>query len=160
MGRETRYYGHLIRVAVVFGLGFLAFVIIRHSLVPTDFGVYGFYRAGALDAARALPISFAGRDVCEVCHVAVVESQKESRHTRVSCESCHGPLAKHASGEFNPKPKTLHPRELCLSCHVKMAGKYDGFPQVDPADHGGDFACTACHQPHQPKIAMETGKKK
>ena len=152
MRRGPRPYGHVLRVVALFGAGFIAFVILRHFLVPPGFGVYGFYRAGALDDARARPISYAGRDTCAVCHGEVVESQLASKHARVGCESCHGPLAKHAAGEFDPKPKALDPRLLCLTCHTKLAGKPDGFPQVDAAEHAGDAECTACHQPHRPKI--------
>jgi len=152
MPRETRHYDHVIRVVALFAFGFLAFLIVRHVLVPADFGVYGFYRAGALDDARAHPVRYAGRETCAVCHDAVVESQKDSRHAQVGCESCHGALAAHAGGEFDPKPKVLNPRLLCLTCHVKMDGKYAAFPQVDPVEHAGDAACTACHQPHRPKI--------
>ena len=152
MPRETRHYAHLIRVAALFAFGLLAFLVLRHIFVPPDFGVYGFYRAGALDDARARPVSYAGRETCAVCHGDVIESQKDSRHAQLGCEGCHGPLAKHAGGEFDPKPKTLDPRGLCLTCHVKMAGKYASFPQIDPVEHAGDADCTVCHQPHHPKI--------
>ena len=156
MSRGFRHYEHVLRVAGLFALGLIAFLIIRHLLVPADFGVLGFYRAGALDDVRARPIAYAGRETCAVCHGAVVESQKDSKHAALSCEGCHGALAAHAAGEFDPKPKAPDPRLLCLTCHTKMAGKYDGFPQIDPAEHGGDIACTTCHQPHHPKI--DTGK--
>jgi hypothetical protein len=152
MPRESRHYDHLIRVGTLFAGGFLVFAIVRHVLVPPDFGVYGFYRAGALDDARDRPVVYAGRETCVVCHSEAVESQKGGRHADVGCESCHGPLAKHAAGEFDPKPKILNPRTLCLTCHVKMEGKYAAFPQVDPVEHAGDAACTACHKPHRPKI--------
>ena len=152
MPREPKHYEHVIRVGAVFAFGFLVFVIVRQILVPPDFGLYGFYRAGALDDVRARPVSFAGHETCAVCHSDVVDSQKDSRHAKVNCEACHGPLAKHAGGEFDPKPKTLNPRTLCLTCHVKMDGKYAGFPQIDPEEHFGDVACTSCHQPHHPGL--------
>jgi len=152
MSRESRHYDHVIRAATLFAFGFLTFIIVRHVLVPPDFGVYGFYRAGALDEARAKPVVFGGRDTCAVCHGEVVDSQKTSRHAIVGCEACHGPLAKHAAGEFEPKPKVLNPRQLCLTCHVKMEGKYAAFPQVDPVEHAGETACTTCHQPHHLRI--------
>jgi len=151
MPRAPRHYDHVIRVAALFVFGFLAFVIARRVFVPADFGVYGFYRAGALDDARARPVSYAGRDTCAVCHGEVVESQKGSRHANLGCEACHGPLAKHAGGEFDPKPTILKPDALCLTCHVKMAGKYATFPQIDPGGHYGE-TCTVCHQPHHPAI--------
>jgi len=152
MNRRFQPYQHVIRVGGLFAFGFIAFLVIRHILVPPDFGVYGFYRAGALDDARAKPITYAGRETCSVCHGEVIESQKDSRHAPLSCEGCHGPLAKHADGEFTPKPAPPDPRKLCISCHTKMPGKYEGFPQVDPAEHAGELDCTSCHKPHAPGI--------
>jgi hypothetical protein len=142
----------VIRVATLFACGFLVFLIVRHSLVPPDFGVYGFYRAGALDAARDRPVMYAGREACADCHGDVVDVLKGGRHAMAGCESCHGPLAKHAAGEIDPKLKILNPRTLCITCHVKMEGKYAAFPQVDPVEHMGEPACTECHLPHRPKI--------
>jgi hypothetical protein len=151
MPREPRHYAHVIRVGALFVLGLTAFAVTRHLLVPADFGRYGFYRAGALDDARAKPVSYAGRETCAVCHEQVVVSQKDSRHAKLGCEACHGPLAKHAGGDFDPKPVIARPDALCLICHVKMDGKYAAFPQIDPAAHYGE-ACTTCHQPHHPAI--------
>ena len=37
--------GHLFRVAAVFLVGFVAFLVLRSLLVPRSFGRYGHYRA-------------------------------------------------------------------------------------------------------------------
>jgi len=153
MARDFRHYQHALRVAALFAAGFAVFLVVRQVLVPADFGVYGFYRAGALDDIRARPVAYAGHEVCAVCHSAVTESQVGSRHANLHCEACHGPMAKHAAGDFSVKPAVLNPRTLCLTCHTQMAGRSpDVVPQIDPADHGGDIACTTCHQPHHPKV--------
>ena len=56
MSQRDGDYQHVFRVgALLFG-GLLVFVIFRWSFVPADFGVYGFYRAGALHDNQALPI--------------------------------------------------------------------------------------------------------
>jgi hypothetical protein len=146
-----RHQQHVYRVAAVFAFGFLTFLVVRHLLVPADFGVYGFYRAGALDDARARPISYAGQDRCASCHWPVFEARTQARHATIPCESCHGPLAGHAV-DPSVKPATLDPRPLCLNCHTKMEGKWPGFPQVDPAEHNDGIPCSVCHQPHSPKI--------
>jgi len=147
-------YGHVVRVAALFVLGFAAFLVLRWALIPPDFGRYGFYRAGALDDIRARPAAYAGQATCVVCHTDVDEARQGSRHVAISCEACHGPLGKHASGDFDVKPATLDPRLLCLRCHTAMPGKPAGFPQIVPADHGGDGPCTDCHKPHHPKITV------
>jgi hypothetical protein len=152
MNGGLRHYTHVLRVAALFAFGFAAFVVVRQILVPADFNLegYGFFRAGALDDIRARPIAYAGHEACVPCHEEVTRSQVGSKHAQLHCEACHGPLAKHADDPMDVKPPALNPRELCLKCHTKMAGKYDGFPQVDAKEHAGDDACTSCHHPHHP----------
>jgi hypothetical protein len=149
-----RHYAHVLRVAGLFAVGFVAFLVLRQVFVPADFNLegYGFFRAGALDDIRARPIHYAGHEACAACHDAVTTAETGSRHASLHCEACHGPLAAHANAPMDVKPPALNPRALCLTCHTKMAGKYEGFPQVDPKEHAGDDACTSCHQPHHPEI--------
>ena len=148
----SRHYAHVVRVLGLFAAGFTVFLIVRYFLIPADFGVYGFYRAGALDDVKAQAPLHAGEAVCLDCHPDVGELRKAARHAKVRCESCHGPLAKHASGDVDAKPPALNPRLLCLRCHTSQPGLPEGFPRIVPADHMGDGPCTACHTPHQPKI--------
>ena len=68
MGDRFRHVRHVFRVGVVLGVGLVAFLIARAAAIPSDFGVLGFYRAGALDDNRALPIVYAGRTACLECH--------------------------------------------------------------------------------------------
>jgi len=152
MAGRFRDIEHVIRVALLFVIGFGTFVAVRSWLVPDDFGVYGFYRAGALDDARARPVVYAGRGTCGDCHPDVVESRKGSRHEGIGCESCHGALAAHAAGESEEPPIRPDQRATCIRCHAAKAGKPAGFPQVDVADHAPDGPCTACHQPHHPGV--------
>jgi predicted CXXCH cytochrome family protein len=145
------HYQHVVRVAALFAVGFGVFLVIRALLVPADFGRLGFYRAGALDDVRAQAVVFAGQGACAECHTDVMAVRKAGSHAKVSCESCHGPLASHAS-DYTVKPRTLDPRSLCLGCHTANAGKPRDFPQIIPADHGGDGPCRDCHTPHNPRI--------
>jgi hypothetical protein len=153
MSGRFGHSGHVWRVAVLLAVGLVAFLVIKSTMIPKDFGVLGFYRAGALDDVKAQPIQYAGHQTCEVCHAAVVEARQGSRHEHLPCEGCHGPLAKHADSPTDVKPTKPEVPALCLHCHVKMAGKYEGFPQITPATHYPDGPCTVCHQPHHPKIA-------
>ena len=145
-------YAHVLRVLALFTFGFATFLVVRSQLIPPDFGVLGFYRAGALDDIKARPAAYAGAAVCVDCHTDVAEARKGARHARINCEACHGPLARHAAGDLDVKPKALNPRLLCLTCHTKSAGKPSDFPQIVPADHGGDGPCTECHKAHHPKM--------
>ena len=53
MSGRFGHSGHVLRFAALFVVGFIAFVVIRASMIPKDFGVLGFYRAGALDDATS-----------------------------------------------------------------------------------------------------------
>ena len=146
-----RHYDHVLRVLGLFGAGFAVFLIVRHFMIPADFGLYGFYRGGALTDVRAQAPRYAGEAVCLDCHAEVGKVRVDSRHAKIHCEACHGPLAAHAT-DGAAKPPALNPRLLCVRCHTTQAGQPAGFPNVVPADHAGDTVCTECHQPHHPKI--------
>jgi hypothetical protein len=152
MGRRPRHYDHVIRILGLFAGGFTVFVIVRYLLVPVDFGVYGFYRAGALTDARAKTPMYAATTACFDCHGDVEKAREGSKHQQLSCQACHGPLAKHAAGDTDVKPAALDPKVLCVRCHTAQAGLPKGFPGVVVKDHAGDSLCTDCHQPHHPKI--------
>jgi len=142
---------HLVRVALLFAGGLVLFVLVRAVLVPKGFGLYGHYRAGALADNMARPLSFAGRDACEGCHTDVVEFRKGSKHAAIGCESCHGPLAKHAEDPSALKPERPEPKALCLGCHAANVAKPRGFKQIDPKEHFAGEACAGCHAPHAPQ---------
>lgn len=143
---------HLFRMAGLFAAGLVAFLLLRVVLVPKGFGDYGHYRAGALADARSRPITYAGRAACAECHEDVVKARAGSKHEQIGCESCHGPLAKHATVDPGAqKPPKLDERALCLRCHTANVAKPAGFKQIDPKDHGDGAVCTTCHAPHSPE---------
>lgn len=144
---------HLGRVVILLVVGLAIFFFARWRFVPNDFGVHGHYRAGALDDARARPIAFAGQRACVECHSDIGDIRKTSKHVAVSCEVCHGPLARHASGDDTTTPKRPDGRTACLTCHQKNVSKPVAFPQIVLKDHADDGPCSACHQPHSPKIS-------
>ncbi len=144
---------HLARMAGLFAVGVLGFFVLRYFLVPPGFGLYGHYRAGALDDAAARPLHFAGRSTCEACHTDIVAARKGSRHERIACETCHGGLIAHATAAEAVKPVRPDTRTLCVRCHQASAWKPRAFPQINVAEHSADGPCTACHQPHAPKMS-------
>ncbi len=148
---------HLIRVAGLFVGGLLAFLFLRALFIPTGFGVYGHFRAGALPDNRARPVAYAGRATCEGCHTDVADARKGSKHQAISCESCHGPLAAHAEDPGAVKPNRPDPRQTCLVCHTANVAKPAAFPQVNPREHAESGACVACHQAHRPEEPPKEG---
>ena len=158
MGDLFGHKGHLVRVATLFVGGVLVFLVLQALLVPKGFGAYGHYRAGALDANRARPVSFAGRTACIECHSDVPDAMKGGRHEKVRCEACHGPLAGHAGDPGEKKAERPDSRVLCARCHATSVARPARFPQVEVADHAGGEACTTCHVAHNPSQLKEGTK--
>jgi uncharacterized CHY-type Zn-finger protein len=144
---------HLLRLAALFLAAALVFGIARAAFVPASFGTLGHYRATAVDEARRRPIAHAGQAACAECHTDVVELRAQARHKAIACESCHGPLAKHASGTDDQKPVRPVATPLCVHCHAANTGKSRRYPTVDIKDHAGSESCITCHKPHNPKIS-------
>lgn len=176
---------HIVRVATVFALGTIAFLIARSAFIPADFGTLGFYRAGAIDDARARPIAYAGTPSCVECHVGKYEPDfaepaappadlvKDNRHSVLRCEACHGPLAFHALDQTQKEQAKKAGREegpgsgravplveadkLCLGCHRQVTGRPAWHPQVLVGDHGDKDKCQSCHRPHRPRTDEDEG---
>lgn len=144
---------HLLRLAAVFVLGLIAFLVLRALLVPRSFGQYGHYRGNAIGEIAALTVSYAGHQVCEGCHSDVLEVKSKGVHKGVACESCHGPLAKHADDPALVRPVKLDTSKLCVRCHEENLAKPKNFAQVASKDHSGGAACDSCHQAHSPGMA-------
>jgi hypothetical protein len=153
-----REAAHLLRLAAVFAAVLTLFAVIRHQVVPSDFGRYGHYRASSLEQNRAHPVAHAGREACEMCHTDQVEVLKKGRHGQVNCEACHGPLAKHAEDPAAVKPVRPDSRTLCAGCHEANLAKPEGFPQVVSKEHSGGEECKTCHVAHNPKFGQEAKK--
>lgn len=175
MRGRFQHAGHVVRVAAVFATLFVAFLILRAWLVPSDFGVYGFYRAGALDDARKPPVKYGGQTACEECHAGTyappddlkaaadrldaatvakagwpAAKDADNKHALVRCESCHGPLAFHVDDPEKPLTK-VGKDMLCMTCHKEVAGRPIAQPQVVAGDHGDNDPCVSCHKPHRPR---------
>ena len=85
---------HLLRFAALFVIAFVAFLVIRHFVVPKSFGEYGHYRGAAIAEIAAKPIKFVGHQSygsCEPCHSDILDAKKAGKHAGVNCEACHGP---------------------------------------------------------------------
>lgn len=154
MSGPGRHYQHVVRMAGLFVIGISAFFVLRALYVPADFGLYGHYRASALEANRNLPLAHGGSAICADCHSDTADVRAAGPHARVGCEGCHSPAARHATGDADaPKPTKPDPTRGCLTCHARDASKPAAFPQVVAADHAGGAACTSCHNAHNPKVS-------
>ena len=143
---------HLLRMAALMVAGVILFVIVRAALVPDDFGLYGHYRAQAIEVNRAKAIVYAGQQACADCHDDVVKTRAEGPHVRVACEGCHGPAAAHAGAPDQAKLTRPDGRQLCARCHAAKTGKPSWYRTVDLKEHAGEESCLSCHTPHNPRI--------
>lgn len=149
---------HLIRLAGVFLLGVVLFLVLQRTMIPRSFGRYGPFRGDALAEISARPVAFAGHEACETCHSEEAALKASGAHKTVNCESCHGPLAKHADDPGTVQPVLPEVTKLCMRCHSKNIAKPQGFPQSEANPNSGGQACNACHKPHSPGLKA-SGKK-
>jgi uncharacterized CHY-type Zn-finger protein len=147
---KLRDVEHLLRLAAVFLIGIVLFLVVRAQLVPRSFGKYGHYRANAVGEISAIPVKFAGHQVCESCHSDVVEVKQAGPHAHVNCEACHGALARHADDPAAIQPQLPDSAVLCSKCHEANIAKPKGFPQVVSVEHSSGQKCTRCHVAHNP----------
>jgi cytochrome c7-like protein len=146
-----RSFEHLFRLAALFAAAALLMLGLRWLLVPSDYGRFGAYRAGAIVQNQIRPIIYAGQTACIECHTDVADLRRANAHARISCESCHGALARHAA---DPAVAALRPdgRSVCAVCHLPSAAKPQWFKTVNFTEHADPGPCTACHPAHAPRL--------
>ena len=152
---EPKPTTHLLRLAGLFCLVVVVFLVARHFLVPKSYGLIGRYRADAVDEEAARPVKHAGQEACKACHAAAFAAKKSGKHKMLSCESCHGPSQAHVEDPSGAKP--LRPngeatRAFCARCHAPNKTKPKGFPVQDRKIHNPGAACTECHKAHKPEM--------
>lgn len=128
-----------------------SFFLMRHFLIPDDFGKYGHYRASAIDETASQAIKYIGHGVCEDCHDDVVEEKNRSYHRDVMCEVCHGPSAAHVEDPGGNQLSAPRERGYCPLCHEYIPARPTGFPQIVSESHNPMKACIACHDAHDPR---------
>ena len=147
-----RDYEHVLRMAAVFVVAIVFFLVWRAWAVPSDFGRYGHYRAGAITDAASRTPRYAGRALCIECHGDVDQARQGGNHAKIGCEACHGALGRHARAETDEAPIRPSPRAICLTCHTAHQGKPKTFPQIDVQEHARVGPCTECHKAHNPGL--------
>ncbi len=149
---------------LVLGIGIAAAggLFIKSLLKPESFGVYGPYRADAIQEEAAIPIRHATNASCYSCHPYEAKIHKAGLHKTISCEFCHGPWADHVSG--NKKVGTLPVKKdgeittLCLRCHNTeiKARPHEVIKTVAMPEHLESqkvkltHNCNQCHHVHAP----------
>ena len=105
---------------------------------------------------------YAGNDTCSACHDELATTFRKTPHQAIeketkrgwrgrTCESCHGPGAKHAESAdialiVNPA-KLRPPQEnaSCLKCHVNQSARNG---RITTGHANNQVACGSCHTIH------------
>jgi hypothetical protein len=141
----------VVRLSILFIVAIIIPFLLREILIPSDFGIYGHYRASAVDEIISQEIRYAGGEVCFECHDDVVEIKNEGYHRNVSCEVCHGPAAAHVEDDEAIELRIPRDRGYCPLCHEYLPSRPTGFPQILAATHNPRKNCVSCHDPHDPR---------
>jgi hypothetical protein len=157
--RPTTRSGRLKAGLAAGGLVVLAVVAVVGVVVvfPWVYEEYGYHPAENARSWAALTPQYADATLCQRCHEPEYGPWQESPHATTTCESCHGPLGKHAATA--PEEATgadlaieLPSEALCVVCHEQLPGRPADFAQVDLDEHFGAEAegptCRTCHDPH------------
>lgn len=150
---------HVLRpLWVVIGIVSLV-LLVRHFLVPVDFGIhgrnftYGFHRLSNITEWQILPAQYQGNASCPDCHDIQSQENQASRHRSIQCENCHGPALDHPGKvKLLPIDRT---RELCLRCHAHLPYPNTlraSLKGIDPETHNPGTPCVECHNPHLPDL--------
>lgn len=149
---------HIFRLICLM-VAFLVVAVIGKSILTVDsFYRFGHYRANSVPEIAAQEPTFQTARYCLSCHTERVAVWSANSHKSVTCEVCHGAAQGHPSNGKLPIPKDAV--KLCTLCHEAMPGRPRTQPQIDPVKHNasGGQQCTACHNPHSPKIATAMSK--
>ena len=163
-----RHIIHLILLMA--GFGVVAYGAMKY-FTANSFYQYGHYRGASVAEIASDKPKYKGGAYCESCHAEQFAAWSKSVHNSVDrgkvvkCEACHGAaggrdihgMFEHvATGSDHPsnlRLVTAESRRLCTLCHERITGRPAQQPQIVVADHAGMQQCTACHNPHSPKIA-------
>ena len=143
---------HLVRAGALLAILIFIFALLRFMPVPAVLEPYGFNREqGNEEEWASQPMQYADPAFCNSCHQDNHGAWEKSEHSTVSCENCHGPGEVHVEKGTSLVIDTS--REACGVCHARLLSRPDDFPQIDLEEHGGQSACIACHNPHDPRVA-------
>jgi cytochrome c553 len=146
---------HIVRLIGLIFAGIAIGAFAKWYFTVDTFYEYGHYRAQAVAELAALEPVFQTPRYCQGCHNERHAQWSANNHKSVSCEVCHGPAQGHPRKGKLPIPADAV--KLCTLCHEAMPERPRTQPQIVVAQHNpyatSGQQCTACHNPHAPKLA-------
>ena len=152
---------HIVRLIILMVIFLAAGLIAKSYFTVESFYKYGHYRADSVPEIAAQEPAYQTPRYCQTCHSERHAQWSANNHKTVTCETCHGA----AQGHPQEKAKLPIPADavkLCTLCHEAMPGRPRTQPQIQVAQHNPYVSsgqqCTACHNPHAPKIVAVAAK--
>ena len=147
---------HIVRLLLLIAAGVIVTLIAIPLLTVKSFYQFGHYRGDSVPEIAALAPAYQTAGYCKDCHGERHAQWSASNHKSVTCEICHGAAQGHPEKGKLPIPSDTV--KLCTLCHEAMTGRPRTQPQIQVAQHSAGQKCTACHNPHSPKIAAAPTK--
>jgi cytochrome c553 len=147
---------HIVRLVFLIVVLLIAAAVAKPYLTVDSFYRFGHYRANAVPEAAAQEPVYQTPSYCQGCHAARHAQWSAGNHKTVICEVCHGAAQGHPQNGKLPIPSDT--TKLCTLCHEAMSGRPRTQPQIEVAQHSSGQQCTACHNPHAPKIVAAPTK--
>jgi hypothetical protein len=138
------------RLIAIFSVLILAFVTVRWVLKPESFYQYGHYRGRALTEALVRTPAYQPRAACAECHDEQAAQNAAGPHSKISCQTCHGPGREHLDDPSTKNIQKPPVRETCLRCHEQRAARPHWHVQINEQEHADGAACGDCHSIHNP----------
>ena len=157
----------VLSVVVMAGGGLL----VKAQLIPKSFGLYGAYRADAIEEEAQRVLRHGTNSSCFGCHPYESKLHLKGDHKTISCEFCHSTYSDHVSNGKKiadlPVKKGDEITNLCLRCHNTeiKARSTIVIKTVGMPDHLKDqnvkltHTCNQCHHVHSPLKYINEAKK-
>ncbi|MEE8392782.1 MAG: multiheme c-type cytochrome [Rhodospirillales bacterium] len=148
---------------------FVVFLVVKSWATPASWidDVDNWYRLDSLEEMKLKPLVFGGNESCKECHgktYGQFTGNTGNEHKGLSCESCHGPVTRHAKGGKKIADAIRESKSTwqCQNCHLEMINKPKDFPQFKRQakikEHAEFLAglfpegtvCLKCHAAHDP----------
>ncbi len=157
----------IVGLIVVAVFGFTA----KQLLKPKSFGIYGHYRADAIEEAAMVEVRHGTNASCLTCHRFEAGIHLSGKHQTISCEFCHGTYADHVKdgkkiGTLSVK-KEKEIDTLCLRCHNRAIEARPGeviktvvMPaHLEEQKVKTTHHCNQCHHVHAPLQYINRAKR-